>query len=281
MTPSTLRAMYAAQGFRPLLCRVVATCSLSEDAAPTMSSARTAQIDSSMSPWTSASFRRALSICSQTWCVSSGVVHFELDLGELEFVAAAAGARTVAALVSASPRICLSSSSNSLAFACALVGDVPPARCAGLQKQRSNEAVEERVHQGVHPSRFLSLGSENDLVDGLGDTLRTRSSLPRWALPTARRPTSRPASRGFGQGHTWCPSCTCTLVRCIGIAMHLHRGASRPPGTILHRAPRCIRPLMHLHQGASRPPGTEVHRAPRCIRPLRDTRSVVSDKRVS
>ena len=84
-----------------------------------------------------------------------------------------------------------------------------------------------------------------------------------------------------GQGHTWCPSCTCTLVRCIGIAMHLHRGASRPPGTILHRAPRCIRPLMHLHQGASRPPGTEVHRAPRCIRPLRDTRSVVSDKRVS
>ena len=92
---------------------------------------------------------------------------------------------------------------------------------------------------------------------------------------------SAPLSRGGAQGHTWCPSCTCTLVRCIGIAMHLHRGASRPPGTEVHRAPRCIRPLMHLHQGASRPLGTEVHRAPRCIRPLRDTRSVVSDKRVS
>ena len=79
----------------------------------------------------------------------------------------------------------------------------------------------------------------------------------------------------------WCPRAPCTLVRCTGIAMHLHRGASRPPGTILHRAPWCIRPLMHLHQGASRPPGTEVHRAPRCIRPLRDIHSVVSDKRVS
>ena len=65
------RAMYAEQEFRSSppqgAWRLLAPCR--RDAAPTMSSARTTQIASSMSPWTSASFRRALSICSQTWCV--------------------------------------------------------------------------------------------------------------------------------------------------------------------------------------------------------------------
>ena len=51
----------------------------------------------------------------------------------------------------------------------------------------------------------------------------------------------------------------------IGIAMHLHLGASQLPGTVLHRAPRCIRPLRHPHRGACQPYCTECAPAPRCI----------------
>ena len=66
-------------------------------------------------------------------------------------------------------------------------------------------------------------------------------------------------------GHNWCTAAPCTMAWFIGIAMHLHLGASQLPGTVLHRAPRCIRPLRHPHRGACQPYCTECAPAPRCI----------------
>ena len=70
---------------------------------------------------------------------------------------------------------------------------------------------------------------------------------------------------GAAPGHNWCTAAPCTMAWFIGIAMHLHLGASQLPGTVLHRAPRCIRPLRHPHRGACQPYCTECAPAPRCI----------------
>ena len=78
-------------------------------------------------------------------------------------------------------------------------------------------------------------------------------------------PGESDAADSTGPGHNWCTAAPCTMAWFIGIAMHLHLGASQLPGTVLHRAPRCIRPLRHPHRGACQPYCTECAPAPRCI----------------